>query len=301
MNKPKSGIQSKLQAAYQEIRKDEEKIEMRMTSNISKVKTWVSQSLATRRPVKLLAVVALGTLMITVTGLQFVPSQSDESERSVHDVVLISGAPAGLAGFTPNQQVEILGEMDDFPVDGSSSYQPVLIPGAPAGLAGFTPNQQVEILGEMDDFPVVRVVNPAWISGDDRTPQYFDEGTTEDQAPVVKTELDPEAMDDLIRYAYPSDLERSESGTSALEAQGTPLDAWMYDSPFYQDFSKVGGIDFGASLGAQDPPLDAWMHDSPFYQDFSKAGRIEVGTPALGAQDPPLDAWMHDSPFYGIS
>ena len=79
MNAPKTGIKSKLQATNQEIRKDEEKIEMWMTSNITRVKTWVSQSLATHRSVKLLGVVALGTLMITVTGLQFVPSQTDES------------------------------------------------------------------------------------------------------------------------------------------------------------------------------------------------------------------------------
>ena len=52
------------------------------------------------------------------------------------------------------------------------------------------------------------VVNPAWIAGDDRSPQYFYEGTTQDQVqvPEVKTELDDEAMDDLIRYAFPSDL-----------------------------------------------------------------------------------------------
>ncbi len=123
---------------------------MWLTSDISKVKTWVSRSLATHRTVKLMGVVALGTLMITVTGLQFAPTQTDDS--STYQPVLIPGAPAALAGFTPNQQVEILGEMDDYGVDGSGSYQPVLIPGAPAALAGFTPNQQVEILGEMDDF-----------------------------------------------------------------------------------------------------------------------------------------------------
>ncbi|MCH7622273.1 MAG: hypothetical protein IH870_10285, partial [Chloroflexi bacterium] len=65
--------------------------------------------------------------------------------------VLVPGAPAALAGFTLNQQVVILGEMDDDRVGDSTTYQPVLIPGAPAALAGFTPNQQVEILGEMDD------------------------------------------------------------------------------------------------------------------------------------------------------
>ena len=188
MNAPKTGIQSRLQAAYQEIRKDKEQIEMWMTSNITRVKTWVSQSLATHRSVKLLGVVALGTLMITVTGLQFVPSRVDDSSTSQpvlnpgapvalagltpnqqvvilgemdddgvghsgsYQPVLIPGAPAALAGFTPNQQVVVLGEMDDLGVDDSSFYQPVLIPGAPAALAGFTPNQQVEILGEMDDF-----------------------------------------------------------------------------------------------------------------------------------------------------
>ena len=54
-----------------------------------------------------------------------------------------------------------------------------------------------------------RVENPAWIAGDDRFPQYFDEATLQDQPQVseVMTELDPEAMDDLIRYAFPSDLE----------------------------------------------------------------------------------------------
>ncbi len=150
MNAPKTGDQSKLQETNQEIRKDEEQIEMHSKSNISKVKTWVSRSLATHRSVKLLGVAALGTLMITVTGLRFVPSQTDDS--SFYQPVLVPRAPAALAGFTPNQQVEILGEMDDYGVGDSSSYQPVLVPGAPAALAGFTPNQQVEILGDMDDF-----------------------------------------------------------------------------------------------------------------------------------------------------
>ena len=73
---------------------------------------------------------------------------------------------------------------------------------------------------------VERVVNPAWIAGDDRTPRDFDEGTAQDQARVseVNTELDPEAMDDLIRYAYASDLIRTESGTRGIEGlAGGPL------------------------------------------------------------------------------
>ena len=46
----------------------------------------------------------------------------------------------------------ILGEMDDYGDGSSATYQPVFIPGADPALAGFTPNQQVVILGEMDDF-----------------------------------------------------------------------------------------------------------------------------------------------------
>ena len=43
-------------------------------------------------------------------------------------------------------------------------------------------------------------------------------------------------------------------------------DAWMHDSPFYQDFSEVGRIGVGTTaLEAQGTPLDAWMFDSPFY------------------------------------
>ena len=79
MNAPKTGIKSIHLATYQEKSKDEEQIEMGSTSNISKVKTWVSGSLATHRSVKLLGVAALGTLMITVTGLQFAPTQTDDS------------------------------------------------------------------------------------------------------------------------------------------------------------------------------------------------------------------------------
>ena len=68
MSAPKTGIQIKILAANQEISKDEEKNEMWMTSNITKVKTWASQSLSTQHPIKLLGMVVLGASKITVTG-----------------------------------------------------------------------------------------------------------------------------------------------------------------------------------------------------------------------------------------
>ena len=139
MNAPKTGIKSKLQATNQEIRKDEEKIEMWMTSNITRVKTWVSQSLATHRSAKLMGGVALGALMITVTGLQFAPSQTDDS--SFNQRVMVPGAPAALAGFTPNQQVEILGEMDDY---------------------GFGKWDAYALLGEIGESTVANIVDPIY-------------------------------------------------------------------------------------------------------------------------------------------
>ncbi|MFQ6028884.1 MAG: hypothetical protein ACE5Q6_15480 [Dehalococcoidia bacterium] len=152
MNAPETRSQSKLQSAYQEIKKDQEQIEMRLKIQTTKVRNWLSKGLLSQHPAKILGVVALVGLTIAVTGLQFTPILGDEPKNTAVDSVLIPGAPAALVGFTPNQQVEILGEMDDFGDIGATSYQPVLVPGAPAALVGFTPNQQVEILGEMDDF-----------------------------------------------------------------------------------------------------------------------------------------------------
>ena len=78
-----------------------------------------------------------------------------------------------------------------------------------------------------------------------------------------------------------------------------PDDAWMVDSPFYQDFSAAGKIEVqGTGLELQGSADDAWMMDSPFYQDFSAAGKIEVQGTALELLNAPDDAWMVDSPFY---
>ena len=106
-------------------------------------------------------------------------------------------------------------------------------------------------------------------------------------------------MHDSPFYQDFAEAGRTEVRGTGLELQGPPLDAWMHDSPFYQDFAEVSRIGVGtAALEAQGPPLDAWMHDSPFYQDFAEAGRTEVRGTGLELQGPPLDAWMHDSPFY---
>ena len=79
-----------------------------------------------------------------------------------------------------------------------------------------------------------------------------------------------------------------------LDATG---DAWMYDSPFYQDFSQVDSTEVRGAMVLLDATGDAWMYDTPFFQDFAEVDKIEVrGTLVL--MDATGDAWMYDSPFF---
>ena len=65
-------------------------------------------------------------------------------------------------------------------------------------------------------------------------------------------------------------------------ADNWPDDAWMYNTPFLQDFSEVPRIGGEtAAMPLQDIPDDTWMSNSPFHQDFSEVGRIGVGTNTL--------------------
>ncbi len=55
-----------------------------------------------------------------------------------------------------------------------------------------------------------------------------------------------------------------------------PIDAWMYDSPFYEDFGAINRVEI------QSPAGDAWMYDSPFYEEFRAINKVEVqGTASL--------------------
>lgn len=82
----------------------------------------------------------------------------------------------------------------------------------------------------------------------------------------------------------------------SVKIQGTLDDAWMFDSPYYEDFS--GGIRLeGSSLEVQGTPDDAWMFNSPYYEDFP--GGIMPEGSSVDRQDTPDDAWMFDAPFYG--
>ncbi len=122
--------------------------------------------------------------------------------------------------------------------------------------------------------------------------------------PLVNEEIVFDRGDDtspIDAWMHDSPFYEDFGAINRVEAQGAPIDAWLHDSPFYQDFSEVGGVTLGiAALEAQGAPNDAWMFDSPFYQDFSEVGEVEVGDAALEAQGAPIDAWIFDSPFYYI-
>ncbi len=53
-------------------------------------------------------------------------------------------------------------------------------------------------------------------------------------------------------------------------ADNWPDDAWMYNTPFLQDFSEVPRIGVEtAAVAVQGIPDDEWMFNSPYHQDFS--------------------------------
>ncbi|MFQ6025974.1 MAG: hypothetical protein ACE5Q6_00505 [Dehalococcoidia bacterium] len=88
-----------------------------MKNELQQAKNWTTKSLPSGHSLKILGVVVVGTLVIGVSGLNNAAILGDEPKSTASESALIPGAPTALAGFTPNQQVEILGEMDDFGVD----------------------------------------------------------------------------------------------------------------------------------------------------------------------------------------
>ena len=110
-----------------------------------------------------------------------------------------------------------------------------------------------------------------------------------------ETVIDPGA-DNLAgdAWIFDSPFYEDFGAVKGVEAKGPAGDEWLYNSPFYEDFPEVNTVE------VQGPAGDAWMYNSPFYQDFSRVGRIEVGAPVLEAQGTPIDAWIFSSPFYDI-
>ena len=78
MKGPAVRSQTKIGVAYQEIMKFKEESEMKLTMRITKVKGQLSEVLATQHPAKLLGGLALGALLLTVTGMHFLPNNADE-------------------------------------------------------------------------------------------------------------------------------------------------------------------------------------------------------------------------------
>lgn len=60
----------------------------------------------------------------------------------------------------------------------------------------------------------------------------------------------------------PSSSLVSEDIVTAGGGDQIPGDVWMFDAPFYEDFTEA------SSVGVQGPVADAWMFDAPFYENF---------------------------------
>ncbi len=85
-------------------------------------------------------------------------------------------------------------------------------------------------------------------------------------------------------------------GAVLMTATALPLGTTYADGPNRPLIIEESLVDLvDSNLSA-----DAWMVDSPFYQDFSEASKIEAGTSVLGTQGISEDAWVYDSPFYDI-
>ena len=70
--------QNKVRTAHQNFLKLKEEGEMKLATQITKVKLYLSKGLGTRHPVKILGVLALGALLLTATGMHFLPNHADE-------------------------------------------------------------------------------------------------------------------------------------------------------------------------------------------------------------------------------
>lgn len=211
MNAAVTGSQNTIATVYQNVLNLKEEIEMKTSLEIKNATNWLSQNLSVKSSSKILGGLVVGALLMTATALPLSPIYADGPNRPltaerVENPPWIAGddrSPQYFYEGTTQVQApwpEVKTELDPEALDDLIRYA------FPSDLDQ----------GDIGNSAVERVVNPAWIAADDRNPQYFYEGKTQDnaQVPEVMTELDPEAMDDLIRYAFPSDLEQGAIGTN---------------------------------------------------------------------------------------
>ncbi len=85
MSAPIIQPEDKARMAHHEILQRTEEIEMKFGMGVTKIKKmWQSTGLATQHPVKLLAGLALGALLMTGTALHFTPNSVDEGSSSAN-------------------------------------------------------------------------------------------------------------------------------------------------------------------------------------------------------------------------
>ena len=82
MSAPESRTQDQVRKAHDIIVKFKEGWEMKVATKATKIKMVLSRGLATRHPVKLVGLLALGTILMAGTAIQFAPKAGEESVNS---------------------------------------------------------------------------------------------------------------------------------------------------------------------------------------------------------------------------
>jgi hypothetical protein len=110
MNTPEVKTQGKPSTAHQELGKFKEELEMKTATLTAKVNMRLSERLA-KTPVKLLAGLALGALVMTATALPFGTTYADEPARPLTSVQFEEWPEAGFDSYTYHRFMMEQGKM----------------------------------------------------------------------------------------------------------------------------------------------------------------------------------------------
>lgn len=102
MSAPADKTHDKIRTAHQNVLKFKKEGEMKMAKQITKVRRVITWGMATRHPVKLVGILALGALLTAGTAVHFAP-ESDSGPVNRSSVEKVQESP----GFTDVESVEV--------------------------------------------------------------------------------------------------------------------------------------------------------------------------------------------------
>jgi hypothetical protein len=207
MSAPESHIQSKVKITHQNTLKLKEGWKMIAAMKIRKVQTVLSRSPATQHPVKLAAILALGTILLAGTGLHVMSNSTAESgsvplakdqqrvEESTQERPAVQRVQENVVSTVPSREIFVIGEYDDNLVFDGTQWK-------------------------VDDSEHALSKSPV--------PSY-DRQRVEDS---IQERLEvQQILEDMRDYKESTSLSRTPRGPKII-----PDDEWRFDSPHYDDF-----------------------------------------------------------------